>query len=468
MISSNHESAVQFLQMIKYWFEADGENSGLELIFPCDPEFTLQGLKFTTILPELTSNIVMPPSIFHMECHGLECVRKQLVFMMLLMMLLERKIKFKPSVNNGLPKLIYKLVKDQERDAIFSGSGPANQEPEFTDEDYGLNDGEDDESNEKDKDNDNTNENDKDSENEPDHMGAENIEEAGDDEPFEIASNEYNEDEMNVLLESASNTEFDKTEKEIVERMIKTCTAIIVSVNGRRAEVAQFIIARDKAILEKKPRASKMKIPPGKILYQNILKLCKTMIVNKESMKYNSELLWAIVQDADSKQLLQQYYQKNSLCKMIHSLLHHQLRLCVEPMNAIHADGNITPLLTQFPMYARLFSFGCKPFITRAALFLIAQLIHLQKKRNDLAVQLGYICTSISDVNVEHANALIERYAVTHQSKDFQDIRNASVDISMKRHNLQELREILEIFMFFSVQFLDENILLINNLYFYD
>jgi hypothetical protein len=97
----------------------------------------------------------------------------------------------------------------------------------------------------------------------------------------------------------------------------------------------------------------------------------------------------------------------------------------------------------------RLFSYGGKPFIVRAAIYQTCQLLHLRNYRKDIAIQLGFICTGLSDVNVEHANARIARHAATHQAEEFQDIRNASVDVDMKKKNMHDIRELLEVLILF-------------------
>jgi hypothetical protein len=194
--------------MIKYWFEAEGEESGIEMIFPCDPEFTLQALKFTTMIPKVTKNIVSPPSYFHTKTHGLECIRKQMVIHMLLMMFLERKIKFKPSVNNGLYQTILNLVSDETRNNAYYGTGAANTDVEFTDDDYGLND----EDSDDDKENNDNNTYD---DNDHELRGGDVYEEPLDDENNNLSSTvDYNE-EMESLLEKSIDNKFENSEKKL-------------------------------------------------------------------------------------------------------------------------------------------------------------------------------------------------------------------------------------------------------------
>lgn len=115
----------------------------------------------------------------------------------------------------------------------------------------------------------------------------------------------------------------------------------------------------------------------------------------------------------------------------------------MEPFNTLNADGDITELYEQYPMMIRLFAVGNKPKIVRAGYFLLAELIHLVDNRPDILPQHAESCTSLNEVFIEHNHSILARL-LDKAKKEFQILRNLSVQISQDRQRKTSMLELLQ------------------------
>ena len=143
---------------------------------------------------------------------------------------------------------------------------------------------------------------------------------------------------------------------------------------------------------------------------RQIGKLKMEWITNFKSLKFMSELLFAAYKYVLTKDNSNQLFEKNALTKLVQSELE-MLRLSVEPFNELNGNGNLVPLLEQYPKLTTLFMVGGKKKIVRASFFLLSQYIHLKENRPDVLKQLGLDCTKTNECSIEHFNSIIGRAA---------------------------------------------------------
>jgi hypothetical protein len=90
----------------------------------------------------------------------------------------------------------------------------------------------------------------------------------------------------------------------------------------------------------------------------------ESWLTNHQRLKYNDELLYAVVMRSYSILDEQNIWEASSITMLIKDVLTNQLlllALCVEPFNALNGDGFIQPLYENLPKLTKLFSVCKKP-----------------------------------------------------------------------------------------------------------
>jgi len=170
-------------------------------------------------------------------------------------------------------------------------------------------------------------------------------------------------------------------------------------------------------------------------------KLQEDWQTNQCRLKFLMDLLYHVIKCAAPK-IPERVWKTNALTRMIYSIYHDQLKLVIEPYNALNKDGDISLLIERLPQQLNLFAYGRKPNIVKAAFLLISQFVHLREHRPDVLRQMASIGKSLSELFIEHHNSVLAR-AMSKLSKDIDTLRTESIRIQMRRDDRDEMKTVL-------------------------
>ena len=125
---------------------------------------------------------------------------------------------------------------------------------------------------------------------------------------------------------------------------------------------------------------------------------------------------------------------KSSLTRLARYMLESLVSLAVSPFDKMIGDeGDIRDLLKALPMLTRLYSSVNKWKVSRAAMFLTAQQMHLRESRPDILKMIVDKGPWLNEVFIEHHNSCIARSLQYTSDMDIVKIRHASIATDYKR-----------------------------------
>ena len=451
--SSSHNQILQLLQVIvKNYF--DGENN--ETVLAVDTEFVLEAIVYSIVLPDFMHNIIISFPPFHLQKHAQESLDRQLVFIRAIKALFCRAIHFKPSIYNsdkGTGEKRKRGINERIDDGCLVYENKLASEA-FVSTSSDL-------------------------------VEVENIEmENNFDEQLEslvaldeitmlaeivesnnsktldqvdetLIAEQFQRELVDNLLNFQAKTEYEnhlsnlvkeETTEEAVQKMIKSISTLI-DVRIKTIKFDEEVAMKSKLKKDKNDKSSNTidvpSQPPSLIQIQAKERdWIKCLVSNQQRLKYNDELLFSVFKESEAE--LKDFWNKNSLTKLIFSLCNEQLRIAVEPFDLWNGDGNLKPFLDALPKLVVLYSVGKKPKVVRAALFLVAELVHLNNNRQDILKFLIENAPLLNEVFIEHHNSTIARKLENLSNVDIQIIRNVSIETDRVRSFRNNFTEFLE------------------------
>lgn len=241
---------------------------------------------------------------------------------------------------------------------------------------------------------------------------------------------------------SALETHFGKCATDNVKHLASSLQTIIENKNVTEAylEAIASITGKDAAKRKKEVPRLQQNVMDFNNLSQSI---AKSWITNHQRLKYNDELLHAVIRHSIEEKGEEYLFGKNTLTRMMGTMFKEQLQLVVEPFNILNATGDITNFYEHFPLIIRAIAAGKKFKIVRACFFLLAQLIHLIDNRPDIMRQIAIMAPFTNEVHIEFHNSTIAR-RVKNMDVVFQNLRNESVNTSRIRDMYHQLSDLLD------------------------
>lgn len=402
--SSSHVQVAQVLQMlVTNLFEGDQN----EIYLPVDPEFVLEALVYSIAYPALLKNTVVLSPPFHLQKHCMESLGGEMVFMRALMCAFHNALNFKPSVFTTLNNRIDKMCETCEMSRKEESAAAADKA------DLDSESSEDDESN---------------------------------------SSESENDFNIDGLIEEARKKTEDSSSKTSIQIHFNNCAIVsdkivtsLETIILNRSHILKYteIMATITGpnVKEKKKAIEKL---PSCVLNFNCLakEIKKSWVTNHQRLKYNQELLWAVVKYTEAKYGTE-FWNTNKLTEMIKYVIHEMLELCVEPFNLLNGHGDIKPLYESLPLFTKLICVGSKYKIVRACFFLLGQLIHLINNRPDIMHQIALMAPYTNEVIIEFQNSTLQR-RLMYLEILFQNIRTESIQTTRARDMYNQIRMALE------------------------
>jgi len=357
--SSHHISIAQVLLVVMFFFL---NALTKEIFLPGDPEFVLEAIVFSIVLPRMMRNMIFTIPPFHMQKHAMESLESQFVFMLLIKISFANAIGFKPSVFEGLQERIFKALakftlppeaKITNAANIYQdmlselSSGDGVESRAFIDEIMGSFDeivNEDNEDNE-------------------------DLSNMNDDEITEMLTSEL----INASGESMSELDRRISKYNSVDNLVPLNLAKLIYHRN-----LEMVFNWKEGIEKKKKKEDRVvdKRPEWmEHLSITLNDIRDSWLTNHQRLKYNDELLYAVVMHSCPTLDKENIWEANSITLLIQDLLKNQLSLCVEPFNLLNGEGYIQPLYENLPKLMKLFSVGKKSKIVKSAIFLLAEVL---------------------------------------------------------------------------------------------
>ena len=175
---------------------------------------------------------------------------------------------------------------------------------------------------------------------------------------------------------------------------------------------------------------------------KNLKAVMATTITNHQRLLYMSHLLYAAYVHLNAAlgavEDVKKFWDRTALTRMLKRLFD-ILELCIKPLDALKCDGDAQPMLESLPELMALFSVGGKPLIFKATSFLLAQQFYMRDYRPDLYQAYLANCTGAHELNIELLHSLISR-ETNGRPHGLETIRIASINVGRRREMMSAIK----------------------------